>query len=108
MIALHGWPKWESYADKVTKFPDPIGLGSSTSLSLTIFAELLCAGLLCVGYLTRFSAFICLFTMTIAAFIVHQDDPLNIQEKALLYFAIYGALLSHGPGSLSVDRLKSR
>jgi putative oxidoreductase len=107
MVYLHGWSKWLGYAHKSSNFPDPLGVGSELSLALTIFAEVVCAGALTVGIFTRWSAIICMFTMGVAAFIIHQDDPLKIQEKALLYFAIYGAISCIGPGAISLDHWRS-
>ncbi|MGB0647192.1 MAG: DoxX family protein [Bradymonadia bacterium] len=106
MLHLHGWSKWENYASKAPKFPDPLGIGSENSLALTVFAEVICSTTLVLGLFTRWSAFVCMFTMGVAAFIVHQDDPVKVQEKALLYFAIYGALTTFGPGAFSVDALR--
>lgn len=103
MIHLHGWSKWEKYADKADSFPDPLNVGSGVSLGLTIFAELVCAGALVLGVFTRWAGLVCMFTMGVAAFIIHQDDPLKVQEKALLYFAIYGAIATLGPGAFSID-----
>lgn len=108
MLYLHGWTKWENYASKASKFPDPLGIGSENSLALTVFAEVICSTTLVIGLFTRWSAFACMFTMGVAAFIVHQDDPVKVQEKALLYFAIYGALTTFGPGAFSVDYLRQR
>ena len=108
MLHLHGWKKWEDYASKASNFPDPLGVGSEYSLALTVFAEVVCSAALILGLFTRWSAFICMFTMGVAAFIVHQDDPMKVQEKALLYFAIYGALTTFGPGALSIDNLRKR
>lgn len=107
MIYLHGWSKWIDYADKASSFPDPLGVGTEVSLALTIFAEVICAGALFVGLFTRWAGIICAVTMGVAAFIVHQDDPLKVQEKALLYFAIYGAIASMGPGAISLDHWRS-
>ena len=107
MVYLHGWSKWINYADKASNFPDPLNVGSEVSLGLTIFAEVLCSGALVLGLFTRWAALICMFTMGVAAFIVHQEDPLKVQEKALLYFAIYGAIASLGPGAFSLDHWRS-
>lgn len=107
MIHLHGWNKWVKYADKADNFPDPLNVGSEVSLALTVFAEVLCAGALVLGLFTRWTGLVCMFTMGVAAFIVHQDDPMKVQEKALLYFAIYGAIATLGPGTFSIDHWRS-
>ena len=53
MAALHGWYKVANYADLAKKFGDPIGIGATPSLILTIFAELVCGVLLATGLVGR-------------------------------------------------------
>ena len=103
MAVLHGWGKYQKYETKSASFPDPLNVGPEVSMALTIFAELLCASLVALGLFTRWSAAVGLFTMGVAAFIVHGDDPLRKQELALMYFSIYGALVVLGPGRFSID-----
>src|SRR5690625_174231 len=55
------------------QFPDPIGLGATTSLVLAVFTEVICSFLLIFGLGTRFAAIGLLITMLIAAVIVHRD-----------------------------------
>ena len=103
MLYLHGWGKYTNFSERSARFPDPLGVTPDVSMALTIFAELGCAALLLVGLLTRWSAFVCGFTMLIAAVVVHGDDPLKKQEMALLYLSIYGALACWGGGRFSLD-----
>ena len=103
MLYLHGWPKWTKFADKADSFPDPLGVGPPVSMGLTIFAELLCSALIVLGVFTRWAAFVLLFTMSVAAFVVHGDDPLRKQELALVYAAAYAMLVFCGAGRISID-----
>ena len=103
MIVGHGYPKWLHYAEKAGSFPDPLGVGAGTSLSLAIFAELVCSALVVVGLATRFAAIPLLFTMGMAAFVIHADDPWSKQEFALLYGVPFLTILLTGPGRISVD-----
>ena len=105
MVVLHGWSKYEKYGDKSASFPDPLGVSSDVSLGLTVFAEVACAILIVVGLCTRWAAFVCAFTMFVAAFVIHGDDPLAKQEKALLFLAIYSSITLVGPGRFSLDHL---
>ena len=59
--------------------------------------------LLALGLATRPAAVFVGFTMAVAAFIRHADDPFGSQEKALLYLAICVALALIGAGKYSVD-----
>ena len=73
------------------------------SLALTVFAEVLCSGLLMVGLFTRLATMPLLITMLVAVFIVHGADPLGKKEPALLYGLVYATLFFTGPGKYSVD-----
>jgi putative oxidoreductase len=105
MLLSHGLPKIENFSTLKDSFPDPLGLGSSLSLGLTIFAEVVCAALLVLGVFTRFMAVPLLVTMIVAAFIVHSADPWSKKEFALLFAIPCLSLIFTGPGRFSLDRL---
>lgn len=103
MMLSHGWPKFQKLLTGEMKFPDPIGVGPEISLVLAVFAEFVCAITLMAGLMTRVSAFMLSFTMAVAAFIQHGDDPFGSKEKALLYLFGLIVLLLMGGGKYSVD-----
>lgn len=105
MIAGHGWPKLATFAERATRFADPLGVGSKTSLILAIGAEIGCSVLLAMGLLTRAAVVPLAFTMAVAAFVIHGADPWQKKEMALLYLVPFLALLFTGPGRFSVDGL---
>lgn len=105
MLFGHGWGKMMSFSTLKDKFPDPLGLGGTLSLGGAVASEVLFAALILVGFMTRLSALPLIFTMAIAAFIVHGDDPFKGQEMALLYLVGYLLLLLTGPGCFSLDHL---
>jgi putative oxidoreductase len=87
------------------EFPDPIGLGSSTSLALAIFAEVACAILIAVGLLTRAAALTLIILMSVAFFVVHKgalSGP-SSGELAFVYLAGFVTLLIIGAGQFSFD-----
>ncbi len=104
MAFSHGWGKIEAFfqAGEV-KFADPIGIGPAASLFLAGSAEFFCSLALVIGLLTRLAAIPLAFTMLVAIFIIHADDPFSKQEFALLYLIPYLTLLVTGPGKFSVD-----
>lgn len=104
MAWQHGWPKFEKFSTLSSKFADPLGVGSSFSLTLAIGGELICGILIVFGLATRIAAVPFLITMLVAAFIVHGDDPFKKQEFALLYAIPALALIFTGPGKFSIDR----
>lgn len=109
MMLTHGWPKFQKTLDGNWSFGDPIGLGEPVSLALAVFAEFFCAILLILGFKTRWVAFPLAFTMLVAAFVVHADDPWKRQEFPLLYCTGFLALMLLGGGRYSLDQwLKQR
>jgi len=102
-MLVHGWQKLAAYGDLAGKFPDPIGMGSQLSLLATIIAEFGCSILLILGLGTRLAALILGFTMAVALFIVHGDDPWQKKELAAVFLAVYATLLVTGGGPISVD-----
>lgn len=106
LMLTHGVGKMEAlFGTEPIQFPDPIGLGATTSLALAVFAEVLCAVFLIIGFATRFSALPLLITMFVAVFIIHSADPFAKQELPLIYGSIYLVLLIAGAGKFSIDNL---
>ena len=106
LMLTHGVGKMEAlFGSEPIQFPDPIGLGATTSLTLAVFAEVLCALFLIIGFATRFSALPLLITMFVAVFIIHIADPFAKQELPLLYATIYLVILITGAGKYSIDNI---
>ena len=104
-MLTHGIPKlMKLFAGGEIQFADPIGLGATASLVLTVFAEVVCAALILVGYKTKWATYPLIITMLVAAFVVHGDDPFGKKEFALLYAVGYLAISLLGAGKYSVDR----
>ena len=103
LMLTHGWGKLMNFSVLSTKFPDPIGLGSSVSLTLAVFAEVFCSVALAAGVKTKWAAIPLAITMFVAAFIIHGADPFAKQEKALLFLSAYITLFFTGAGKYSVD-----
>lgn len=108
MLVAHGWGKLAGFAERMDTFPDPIGLGSPVSLSLAIFAEVVCAALLILGIATRLASVPLLITMLVAAFVIHAEDPWAKQEFPLLYAVVFLVLIFTGGGSYGLgNRFKA-
>lgn len=105
MLAAHGWPKLMSFSEKSAVFPDPLGVGSQLSLSLAIFSEVVCAGLVVVGLFSRFASINLIITMFVAAFIVHANDPFPKQEFPMTYMMGYVAIFLAGSGDYSLQKM---
>ena len=90
--------------DGPIQFLDPIGVGVTTSLLLTVFAEFFCSIFLIFGFATRLSSVPLLITMLVAAIIVHAPDEFGRKELPLIYAVIYFAFILLGAGKYSVDQ----
>ena len=108
LFLSHGIAKLHIYGDIPGTFPDPIGLGSTLSLWLVLFAEILCSIGFILGVLFRLCLIPMIFTMCIALFVIHAGDPLDVKELSLMYLAIFALLYITGPGKFSVDGILKR
>ncbi len=107
-LATHGWGKVQMvFEGRFDEWNDPLGIGNTISLIGAATSEFLCSILVIVGYRTRLTAIPPVFTMAVAAFIVHQNDPLTgpppSKEAALLFMACFLALVFTGAGRFSLD-----
>lgn len=103
LLMSHGVAKWSSYAEMSAVFPDPLGIGSPLSLGLAIFGELACSLAFIVGFLYRLSMIPMIFTMGVAFFVIHGNDPFAVKELAFVYLAIFVLMYIAGPGKFSAD-----
>ncbi len=109
-IASHGWQKiaggfMPKFIAGVAEmgFPMPELFAWAAALS-----ELVGGALLMLGLGTRVAALSVFATMSVAAFIRHAHDPMQVKELALAYWAMSGALLFTGGGRYSLGALVRR
>lgn len=108
LLMTHGIAKWENFDALRATFPDPLGLGSLTSLTLAIFAEVICPLGFITGTLYRLALIPMIFTMCIAFFAIHGGDSFAARELAMLYLAAFVLLWIAGPGRYAVDNRIAR
>lgn len=85
-------------------FGNPIGIGATPSLFLTVIGEFVCPFLIIIGFKTRWAAIPTAITMAVAAFVVHGADPFKKKELALIYLLIFVVIALLGPGKYSIDK----
>lgn len=108
MLFSHGMGKLLNFSRLSATFPDPLHIGSTLSLTLTVFAEVVCAVLIMIGLATRLAAIPLIITMFVAAAVIHAMDPWAKKEFALLFAIPFITLAITGAGRFSVDQMKQR
>lgn len=101
----HGLSKLNKFSEIKGGFPDPLHIGQTISLSLTVFAETLCAALVVIGLLTRFAAIPLVICMGVVVFMVMKNVPFSQNEMGILFLAAFTTILLAGPGKYSMDHL---
>lgn len=108
MIWQHGWPKLVNFGERMDSFADPFGLGSTVSLLLIVFAEVVCAALVVLGLWTRAAVIPLIIGMAVIVFMVKGDAPFGEQELAFVYLFAFLSILFTGGGRYAVDRISFR
>ncbi len=106
MLWQHGWPKLVNFTDRMDHFSDPIGMGSTLSLALIVFAETICAALVALGLWTRLSTVPLIIGMGVVVFVSKSGQAFAEKELALCYLLAFAAIFFTGSGRFSLDRLK--
>lgn len=104
LLMNHGIQKWTNFQELLAVFPDPLGVGSPLSLGLAIFGELACSMAFIIGFLYRLAMIPMVFTMAVAFFVIHGNDPFATKELAFVYLVVFILMYIIGPGKFAVDR----
>jgi len=103
LMLTHGYGKLQMLINGA-EFGNPIGIGATPSLFLTVLGEFVCPILIIIGLKTRLAAIPTAITMAVAAFIVHGADPFQKKEMALVYLLIFVVIAVLGPGKFGIDK----
>lgn len=107
LLLSHGIQKWTNFSVLSGSFPDPLGVGSELSLGLAIFGEVFCSLGFIFGALYRLAMIPMIFTMGVAFFVIHGNDPFAVKELAFVYLVVFGLMYVAGPGKFSIDHILS-
>jgi putative oxidoreductase len=105
LMMNHGYQKLIHFSEYQAKFMNFLGMGSTMSLALVVFAEFFCSLFLILGLFTRLSAIPLVIATCVMVFKSHNGDVFGDGETAALYLTAYLVLLFVGPGRVSVDSM---
>jgi putative oxidoreductase len=108
LLAHHGYQKLIKFNVLKYKFMNFMHLGSTLSLSLITFAELVCGILLILGLFTRLACIPIIIGMGVVVFVASNANIFAEGEKGMIYLAATIAILFCGPGKISVDGMMGK
>lgn len=100
MVWNHGLPKFRLLLE---------GIDSTPNLLLAVICELVCAGMITLGLLTRWVSVPLIFAMALGVY-ASMKSSLIETEVPILYLAVFAVLFLKGGGRWSLDHyvFKSR
>lgn len=105
LMMNHGYGKLMNFSTLQHKFMNFLGMGSTFSLALVVFAEFFCALFIIIGLFTRLAVIPLIIVMAVALFKAHNAEFFGEGETAAIYLTAYLTLLFVGPGKISVDSM---
>lgn len=108
LLASHGYAKLIQFSSLKYKFMNFMHLGSTVSLSLIIFAELICGILLMLGLFTRLACVPIIIGMCVVVFMASNGQIFAGGERGMIYLAATVTIFLCGPGKISVDGMMGK
>ncbi|MBS1743902.1 MAG: DoxX family protein [Bacteroidetes bacterium] len=108
LLMNHGYGKLSHFTDTSQHMPQFLGMSSSITTALVVFAEFFCALFVILGLFTRFAAMIIVINMSYALIVAHKWDVFSTGEMATLFLGAFFVLLLIGPGKISVDGMSGK
>jgi putative oxidoreductase len=103
LLLGHGLPKLLHFSQRAAHFADPLHVGSPASLTLVVFAEVVCSTLVVLGLWTRLAVIPIIVFLGVAIFVQHGGGPFADRELAMIYVVPFIAIALMGPGAYAVD-----
>ena len=106
LMLSHGLPKMQMlfYSDTI-EFPAVFGMSPELSLSLTVFAEVVCSVFILFGFGTRPATVPLMITMLVGVFSIYAGDVFAKQELAVHSLDGSVVLFVAGSRKSSIDHL---
>jgi len=104
LLQVHGLPKLLHFSEQLSLIEDPWHLGARLTLSLAIFAEVLCPLPIILGVFTRLACLPIFAVLLVALLFVHPEWSLAEGQFAWLLLIVFGAVFIAGPGRIALSR----
>lgn len=105
LMIPHGYDKLVHFVQYKKDFMNFLGMGSTLSLALVVFAEFFCSVFLVMGLFTRVVASILFIEMLVVVFSAHKGQVFGDGEHGMLYLTGYMAIVLLGAGKASLDAI---
>lgn len=106
LFARHGVEKIAHFADMLSRFPDPLHLGSGPSLVIALISDVLASLLVVAGAGVRYAAGLALCNIGVAWVFVHHLEFVGASEHGevcALYVTGFSTLAIAGGGRFGAD-----
>jgi putative oxidoreductase len=103
MMIPHGYDKLVKFAHMKSGFINFLGMGSTMSLALDVFAEFFCSIFLVFGLFARIVVIPLIIAMCVVVAIAHHYEIFGKGEHGAMFLAGFIVILLLGPGKISVD-----
>ena len=100
LMMAHGYDKLLHFSKIQDTFLNFLGMGSTISLVMVVFAEFFCSLFLILGLFTRLSAIPLIIATCVMVFKAHHSDIFGDGEHASLYLISYLVILFVGQSGL--------
>lgn len=109
LLMSFGYGKLVQFEHATTYIPSLLGMGSTVTTVLVIFAEFFCALFVVLGLFTRISCVPIIINMAYIVFIIKNGNVFAEGGlKATLFIAVFLCILLLGPGKISVDGMTGK
>jgi len=105
LMMMHGYQKLIHFGEMKNGFMNLMGIGSTMSLALLVFAEFFCSLFIILGLFTRLADIPLVISCSVALFKAHNLDIFGKGELISLFLIGFLVILLLGPGRASVDSM---
>ena len=103
LMIPHGYDKLVHFAQYKKDFMNFLGIGSTLSLALVVFAEFFCSIFMVMGLFTRLVVVVLIIELFVVVFKAHNGAIFGDGEHGALYLSGFLAILLLGAGKISLD-----